>query len=499
MDNYIKSTGGALIHNLLDILSPVSPVKTMESPFKHLPERFFSPLASRNREHFAYALLLFYEGFLSSPTGVDRDGLVDKLERYCENLTGMEQEEDEETALEEGDASAPLPRKMALYLLKKIMKTGWISEETLQDFTRIVNIESRAKPFFEALHMTATGGGVEYESHIVAIYSLFCSDASADNGHYIVLRAHDHMMRLLDSLKVLSQNIKGHFEMLFPADLDIPGILNAHYNEYMKEIIDRAYTRLKTSDNLSRYRPEIIANINARLEDEEWLSVTADRLSSIRIGRYISPIDDLRGMLEDIRENLRNMDRIIDDIDRRNRMYSRISTEKIRNRLYVDSTMKGKLVGIVRAISEGHLQHELCEHGIFRFKSVSSESCSTRFRGDAAEARPSLPTIPDAARIDELEKGLRERIALQMNTEKIAKYLDANLGEAGSVEAADMVLSVQDYVKLLYAGVYASAEGKPFPFGVAWGDERAEAGDGRFEFRSHRFFRLRTMDGGDDR
>jgi hypothetical protein len=270
-------------------------MKIMDSPFKHLPERFFSPLASRNREHYAHALLAFYEGFLSSPSGVERDALVDKLERYCETLTGIEQEDDDDVMLEEEDTASPWPRRMALLLLKKIRDAGWVSEETLQDFTRIVNIESRAKPFFEALHMTATGGGTEYESHIVAIYSLLCSDASADNGHFIVLRAHDHMMRLLDSLKVLSQNIKGHFEMLFPADLDIPEILHAHYNTYMEEIIDRAYTRLKTSDNLSRYRPEIITTINARLEDDRGFREPCQRLHENLYGNNF-PHDDLREM-----------------------------------------------------------------------------------------------------------------------------------------------------------------------------------------------------------
>ncbi len=470
----------------------------MDSPFKYLPERFFSPLASRNREHYAHALLLFYEGFLSSPTGVERDGLVDKLERYCDTLTGMEQEEDDDLTPEEGDA-ASWPRRMALLLLKKIREAGWVSEETMPDFTRIVNIESRAKPFFEALHMTATGGVTEYESHIVAIYSLLCSDASADNGHYIVLRAHDHMMRLLDSLKVLSQNIKGHFEMLFPSELDIPGILHAHYNVYMEEIIDRAYTRLKTSDNLSRYRPEIIATINARLEDDAWLSVTAERLSSIRKRQGISPMDDLRGMLEEIRENLRNMDRIIDDIDRRNRMYSRASTEKIRNRLYADSTLAGKLVAIAGGIAGGRIKHDWCEHGIFRFRSVSAESCSTRFRGERTGDAPPAPAMPDMARIDEMERNLRARIALQMNAGKIAEHLEARCGDAGSVEAADIVSSMGDYVKLLYAGVYASADGKRFPFGVAWDDDRSLVKGGRFEFPSHRFYRRNKRKAGDDR
>ena len=460
----------------------------MKSLFKTVPEKFFSPLASRNKEHCSRALLLFYDCFLASPAGVDRDAFLDRLERYCETLSDIEPDDENEI-----DADSPETfsgaRGKALFLLKKIRDAGWVSEETLPDFSRIINLSSYAKPFFEAMHLVANGGGTEYESHIVAVYSLLCSDASADNGHYIVLRAHDHIMRLLDSLKVLSQNIKSHFETLFSSENEIRDILNAHYNIYMDEIIDRAYNRLKTSDNLSRYRPEIISRINAYLENDVWLAVTADKLAEVRVKNERPPLDDLRMMLEEIRDNLRNMDRIIDDIDQRNSMYSRISTVKIKNRLYADSTMSGKLIAIVPAIKNDMIDYRMCTHGIFRFRSVSSESSYSRFKTGKTESVPYPIVAKDAEKLNDIELNLRRRIALQLNAAKVAAYLNEKCGENKTLDAHESVSAVEDYVKILYAAVYSASSLKKFPFGIEWQQGKKKTNNDKFEFVPHIFYR----------
>jgi hypothetical protein len=98
---------------------------------------------------------------------------------------------------------------------------------------------------------------------VVAIYSLLCGDAVEENGHYAVLNAHGSTQTLIDSLKVLSQSIKGHYDRLTAdtASSDISGILHLHYDLYAADILDGAYKRLKTSDNLSRYRPKIIKKV----------------------------------------------------------------------------------------------------------------------------------------------------------------------------------------------------------------------------------------------
>jgi hypothetical protein len=331
---------------------------------------------------------------------------------------------------------------------------------------------------------------MEYESHIVAVYSLICGEASSYNGHYTVLRAHDHTMRLLDSLKVLSQSIKRHFEIMHQSSSEIPDILRAHYDDYVNEVIDAAYTRLKTNDNLSRYRPRIIEKINEFLADGDWMSSTAGKLQSIlTIPPRLTAEMHLSRMLEDMRESLRAIDPVMDDIDRRNRQYSRISTEKIKNKLYSDSSISGKLISIAGSLHAGGIAPSESNHHVYRFRSVSPDSSYNRWRGETSvQERESEPVFRKED-IDAIESEMRRKIGLQLNSGKIIEYLDSALGSREESSASEIVVDAPSFVRILYSAVYAEASGKKFPFSVHWRNAETSADGGRFVFQDHSFRR----------
>jgi hypothetical protein len=58
-------------------------------------------------------------------------------------------------------------RDRAGRFLRRLINTGWLGEETLADFTRVINITAWAKPFFESLMRVDNGLKTEYESHVV--------------------------------------------------------------------------------------------------------------------------------------------------------------------------------------------------------------------------------------------------------------------------------------------------------------------------------------------
>ena len=238
-------------------------------------------------------------------------------------------------------------RILATIFLRKLVSCGWMAEEGQLDFSRTVTMCARARPFFEALDAVERDAPVEYESHIIAVYSSLCGDAAAENGEHAVLNAHWHTRLLIESLKVLEQNIKNCVQEMFGLDASIPEILHAHYDVYMHEVVDRAYTRLKTSDNLSRYRPRISRAISAFLKNEKWMIRTAEKLSVIQRATAASSRERLWEMLVEIRDELKGINPILEGIDDKNRRYSRISTERISSRLHADSSLQGKISRIV--------------------------------------------------------------------------------------------------------------------------------------------------------
>ena len=466
--------------------------------FSVLPASFFSPLASPNRDDYAACLLIFYRLFQESPGGVERSALVARFaERYIDSGRLPDSEENEAAAsadAEETELAAEgldPARISATRTLRILVAAGWMGEETLSDFTRMITIAANAKPFFDALDLTERGGNLEYESHIVAIYSSLCGDAAAEHGHHAVLNAHYHLNLLVDSLKVLSQKIRSHYERLLEesSGAEIPDILRLHYDRYLEEVVDRSYARLKTSDNLSRYRPKITRAVNGFLADEAWMDKTASALALLRREGSEDGRRRLSGLLEDIRDQLRALDPTLDEIDRRNMLYARSSLERIRSRLRSDGSAAGRLTAIARAVASDARMAARMKHRLHRVRWIGKESRYRRWFRDNALPRLDARPAADADALARAEAELRLRIERQLSAERIAAWLDERVSSDGFARADDLAVDGDSFVRILYATAYG--EGRPgrFPYAVEWLEGDATAAG--WTFRAHAYRRKR--------
>jgi hypothetical protein len=355
----------------------------------------------------------------------------------------------------------------------------------------MITLASHAKPFFDALNAVESGGALEYESHVVAIYSSLCTDAAKDYGHHAVLNAHYHVSLLIDSLKVLSQNIRSHYERLMSenSDAEVSDILRLHYDKYLEEVVDRAYARLKTSDNLSKYRPRIIKAVNTFLADKAWMAKTASALALLRR----EPVEEgrrrLKALLEDIRDQLKGLDPTLDDIDRRNMIYARSSLEGIRSRLRSDATVAGRLIEIARAVVRDEGLSRRLSHRIHRARWFGKESRYNRwFREGASPVLRATPKL-DALVMERAEAELRLRIARQLSPERIAAWLDERVDEAGFAWAHELAVDQEAFVRVLHATAYGEAHRLHFPYTVEWDQGLVEGA--QWIFKKHGYRRRR--------
>ena len=372
--------------------------------------------------------------------------------------------------------AADTSRYLAARCVRIFENSGWISEETLPDYTRIINMTTHARPFLDALARVDEGLSVEYESHVVSVYSLLCGDAARENGHYLVLNAHAQTIALIDSLKVLSQSIREHYEKLMNESegLDIAGVLSLHYDAYALDVLDGAYKRLKTSDNLSRYRPRILAQVRDFLVDEVWLDE-----SSLKYSRTASiPIPDARAklktMLEEIRDILRAVDPLLEEIDRRNMLYAKSSVERVKTLLEPGSTISGKILRAARAIAEKPGLHETLSHRLYRVSALTPESRYRRWLAETIRVEYSEPPAADTAEFDRMEAEFALRLARQLNPGKIERWLDERGGAARPIKARDLADSPEGFVRLLYAILYADSMPDSFAYAIEEPDAEAD-------------------------
>ncbi|MDR1286853.1 MAG: DUF5716 family protein [Treponema sp.] len=480
--------------------------------FATLPDNFFSPLARINREHYAALLALYYRLFQENTRGLEREQVIRSFTEYLGRHRNVLADEGDDNAQAEepedggaGDeAGGKTPeldfgtspedpakpeqnadggprgsgdRALANIFLRRLINTGWLSEETLGDYSRVINITPWGRPFFEALARVEEGLKTEYESHVVAVYSLLCGDAVTENGHYTVLNAHETTQTLIDSLKVLSQSIKGHYDRLTTgaAPPDISGILHLHYDLYAADILDGAYKRLKTSENLSRYRPKIIKKAGELLADEAWLGESARKLSP---NNSLSQADNRRRleiMLEDIRDTLRAVDPLLEDIDRRNMLYARSSVERVKALLEPDSTLAGKLGVLAREIyregkagEHGELHHRLA-HRLHRVRAFAPESLYRRYQKEAADfSREISPADREA--MERAEAELFIRLRRQLGIKRVGDWLDGRGGRERLLFAEDLVKDEPSFIRFVYSVLYADSR-PAFGYGIEDNDD----------------------------
>lgn len=456
--------------------------------FDTVPDNFFSPLASPNRRHYAALLALYWRMFQEFPRGVEWSALVARFTEYVSlcRETILDEEDLPDEAPSTGDAGVPVlfesgegagvepVRAQATRFLRTLMAAGWMSDEILEDYTRMVNMTSWARPFYEAFARIEEGSSTEYESHIVAVYSLLCSDAAEENGHYAVLNAHEATVALNDSLKVLLQGIRDYYENLDIAadEGGIASLLHQHYDLYAADILDGAYKRLKTSENLSRYRPRILKRVQEFRDRDDWLGDSAAKYArSSRI-----PIEQARErllvMLEEIRDVLKGLDPLLSEIDRRNMQYARVSSERISLLLAPDSSITGRLALLAKGVAEHpHLAHGFA-HSLYRMANLSNESRYRRWRMSAMSANFIDRSQSDPDELIRLETALRDRISRQLSPSRVSSWLSDKDNRHGPLTADCLVKDDADWVRLLYAVAYAESRPAGFAYSVSIESEK---------------------------
>ena len=240
--------------------------------FHILPGNFFVPLSSPNRiVYWECICKLFSTMEHQLSFGVERDVLVDELEYYFDQTQAAEMEEDEFQALDSRGKANSMLRKLEFY--------GWIEVETDKSYVQRVNFKEYAVKIMKTLLEIAEGKQIEYQGYIYTIYSLVRSNT--DHPGIVLLQILENTDMLITGLKNLNSNIKHYIDEL-TKHRTVAEIMDALFNDYITNIVDKAYHRLLTSDNVSKFRPEIIERLESKSRNKTYVAKAAQEIAGIR-------------------------------------------------------------------------------------------------------------------------------------------------------------------------------------------------------------------------
>ncbi len=456
--------------------------------FHVLPGNFFVPLSSPNKMVYWECICKLFsvmEHQLSF--GVEREVLVDELQYYFEQSAAAEIVEEEFAGSDSRGKANGILRRLEYY--------GWIEIETDKSYVQRVNFKEYSVRLMKVLLEIEEGKQIEYQGYIYTIYSLV--RGNTDNPGVVLLQILENTDFLITGLKNLNSNIKHYIDELTKHST-VAEIMDALFNDYITNIVDKAYHRLLTSDNVSKFRPEIIERLESRSRSKAYIEKASAEIAGLQETDLDTARENVYRYLHEIIEAFRNMDDILNEINQKNTQYQRAAINRAKFLLSGNEDIRGQLKEILLGLNEAVNREKMDLGGIYEIDFLENlvriYSCTfldeNSFYSPIEGRKEFTPQQivskePDDKIRQEKLRRMMEKMQRILSTEKIERYVEKCMAERKEIMASELPLSdVEDFVKIIYVRLYGQR--KNMKYRIETTEEKEING---FRFKDFRIWR----------
>lgn len=426
--------------------------------FQILSENFFVPLASPNKTIYWECLVKLFSVMSNQLSfGVERDILVQELQYYFE--------QEQAAAIEDESFDGKNSRDKANWMLRRLEYYGWIEIETDKSYVQRASFREYAVKILKTLLEIEEGKQIEYQGYIYTIYSLVRS--STDNPGIVLLSILENTDMLITGLKNLNSGIKRYIDELTkyrtPAE-----IMDVLFNDYIENIVDKAYHRLLTSDNVSKFRPEIVERLESKSRSRAYIAKTGAELADIREIPMEQAEEMVYQYIHQIIDAFQNMDDILAEINQKNTQYQKAAINRAKFYLIGGEDVRGQLKEILSEVNEKINEEDMELGGIYRISFLdeliriySSSVLDEKSLHVPIEGKKEFKPVeladdlPNAALRQEKLKKMMEKMERVLNPRKINHYVLECLQERERMMASELPLAAaEDFVRLIYVRLY---------------------------------------------
>lgn len=437
----------------------------MSTLFEVVPENFFHPLSAPGKIAYWECIeRLFAITSRQLSFGVERDILVDELTYYFDERMSAQIEED-------ADTSSMTSRDKANFILRRLEKYGWIYIDVDYSYVQRVNFRDYAVTVIRALQGISGKEKTEYQGYIYTIYNLARAGESPGIG---LLQIVENTDALITGLKTLNANIKKYIDELTKHQT-IREILDALLNDYYTNVVDKAYHRLVTSDNVSKFRPEIIERLEADAKSKRYLDRASAEIAEIQELTQEQAKEQVLTYLHDVITAFRQMDDILEEINQKNTKYQSAAIARARFLLTSSDDVRGQLKDIITALAERMQDEKLDPSGIYELEEtdrlirlfswsfLDMNSLYPPIEGRKEFVPQDIAVVP----VDEEERtrkreAMRERLARVLSPAKIAAYVEECLNGRDRMNASEILQPGTDsghsemerFIRIIYIRLY---------------------------------------------
>ncbi|MDD3477704.1 MAG: DUF5716 family protein [Candidatus Izemoplasmatales bacterium] len=439
--------------------------------FKVIPENFFSLLSGKNRNLYMNGVFEVFKAYeQGSILGMDKrtaqQSLIDFLEIHPELL---QKEEESETIEEEEEVSV---REVANLILRRMEECEWIDVDVSNDYVEILNFRDYAITIIEAMKQITQDGyygseedeGHEFRGYIYTAYTLLVGE----HVEYAMVldQVYRNTVAFVREIRKLDSRLKFYLRSIIERT-EIRDLIHLLV-DYKVELVDQAYYRLKTSDNINKYKLEIIKRLEKFQQDpfimetiaREYLPKSKNNmaLAKVKVNKRIDDMIDIYNAL----------DAIIDEIDNKNKVYVNTTIAKIKFLLNDDENVIGKLTTILqytaKEAKKGRADSALNKiKPLFRLathQQIAQESIYTP-RGAYSRSQSQFLADTEMNPSVQLQEAFYKEFETNYSEDVIKRFLQAYFIERPRFRASELLrkdMSDESVLRLLYILVYAGED-----------------------------------------
>lgn len=432
--------------------------------FEILGNDYFKALTGKYQNVFIDCLEIIYKSYRTELSyGVDREILVLQLTDY------FEQNSSDDINFEEGQDVFHDSRSKANIFLRKLKGYGWIEYEFDNNGCGKIVMPSHSVSIMQVLENITENNEMEYQSEVSAIYSLLTNENLLDRPYpQIIKPVYSRTLALFTELKKLNTSIRKYINEL--TDGQSSEELMEHFFSYNENIGSKSYHRMKTNDNVSRFRNTIESRLREILSDKVIMERAVLGFQNIEGENDKSEASNKTiEIITNVISYFNSYDDIEKEIERKHSKYLRSAVNRAKLAFLNTNNIEGKLSTILRSLANAFENEE--NYGIY--DDIPDDYCKIfNMFPQSFISGESLKTIGVFKRVDDVDEVfishfsseedmkkrrevLKKKNQHRFSRKNINAYVNLLLKEKPEISASDIeITSKRDLIRLIFICFY---------------------------------------------
>jgi hypothetical protein len=452
--------------------------------FERVPDGLFGPLNGATAPlHFRILGRLYQHEFEREPFWLVKQAALSVAEEeiaesplWRERRAELVSAESDEEAVFPDDETALL-RATARRMIARQERAGWFRFEYRSEIGMILSFYPYAVRILETLVRVARDEQPEFQGFAHSIAVLLRAETFTARPGVSLREARRQTLDMVRELKILERNIYAFTQRLLDEAATAANVLERGIDHYREAVLAN-YHRLKTVDNLHKWRGEILY----RLDEIEIDSIVLERAAAFYAEQLrvdsASAREAVRADLDLMRVRFETLPEITNDIDARNARFSGVALRKLMYLLRQDRRTEGLLQLIIDAVADDAAPDVTFD--VFRCELLPEGlACLYTPPAQRQQVSPQKLQKQEPADTDALRKTAVERLKRPFARAQVEAFVERAL--AGRSRQSIEVASPSDdeeYVRLIYIVLYGLDASSTFRF---------TQGTGRLDNESYKF------------